>query len=599
MSVDRLQGTDGIRRPVALSSDPRVQGLTPQDAFLRKGLLTQQFVELYVYAYVAGQKSAREVVVGWDPRDPAGDFTRAAVLGVRKTGATAVVVGICPTPAVALYHVWRGTDAAFIVTASHNFRDQHGIKIFRGATPLKLFPEEDRALTARVLGLDYAKDVAPLEATGGEVEARDEAIRVFSDFHLDARNSWLAEGETTGDFPLLVDPANGALSGVAADVLRALHGGSVDEINADTESGDVNRNSGVADLEGVAEIERGDLRFVEHRTVAALFERGGSAAVFDGDGDRFYLLTHDAESDRVLVLSGDETAVHQARHRAPPKSDTLYVNTVESDLNAARAAHALGYAPVLTGVGDKWVLKQAADAPDRYGIGSEETGHNISRGVVTTRAGEEAFVFLGNGLKSAVNTLVATRGLAPREAHHPFTPGFKRTFYVYYTRKELLFKDSEVMHTVAEIIERQCSLGPTVPRPRPEEPDMLYLAVDEGGGAQRAGIFVRNSGTENKTGVSVRGGMEDSEALVAVGEEALVFLARAMKDRDHPMALAELDVLRALDGGARPDEALAVPSGVNRERLLLEMAVKEKVIRRCEAGYERTELGTRMLEALS
>ncbi len=129
---------------------------------------------------------------------------------------------------------------------------------------------------------------------------------------------------------------------------------------------------------------------------------------------------------------------------------------------------------------------------------------------------------------------------------------------------------------------------------------MLYLAVNEGvGGAQRAGIFARNSGTENKTGVSVRGGMEDSDALVAVGEEALVFLARAMKDRDHPMARAELDVLRALEGGAQPDAALTIPSGVNRERLLLEMAVKEKVIRRCEAGYERTELGTRMLEALS
>ncbi len=128
---------------------------------------------------------------------------------------------------------------------------------------------------------------------------------------------------------------------------------------------------------------------------------------------------------------------------------------------------------------------------------------------------------------------------------------------------------------------------------------MLYLAVNESGGAQRAGIFVRNSGTENKTGVSVRGGMEDADALVAVGEEALVFLARAMKDRDHPMARAEMGVLRALDGGAQPDRALTIPSGVNRERLLLEMAAKENVIRRCEAGYERTELGTRMLEALS
>ena len=67
----------------------------------------------------------------------------------------------------------------------------------------------------------------------------------------------------------------------------------------------------------------------------------------------------------------------------------MYINTVESDLNAARAAQAMGYTSVLTGVGDKWILKQAAKHPDRYGIGSEETGHNISRGVLKTRAGDE------------------------------------------------------------------------------------------------------------------------------------------------------------------------------------------------------------------
>ena len=86
-----------------------------------------------------------------------------SVRGVRKAGATAVVVGICPTPGVAMYQVWRGATAAFMVTASHNFRDQNGIKIFHGPHALKLFPDDDRALTRRVLDLDYAADVAPLD----------------------------------------------------------------------------------------------------------------------------------------------------------------------------------------------------------------------------------------------------------------------------------------------------------------------------------------------------------------------------------------------------------------------------------------------------
>ena len=152
---------------------------------------------------------------------------------------------------------------------------------------------------------------------------------------------------------------------------------------------------------------------------------------------------------------------------------------------------------------------------------------------------------------------------------------------------------------VEAVIRDACELGPIEPRPRPEEPDMLYLAVLEEGGRQRAGIFVRNSGTEEKTGVNVRGSLEDADELTRIGEEAIIHLARAMKDRDHAMARAERQVLAALRGGPRTAEKLPVPEGVHRERLIEELANKEKVIRACAAGYELTPLGVRMLEASS
>ena len=208
-------------------------------------------------------------------------------------------------------------------------------------------------------------------------------------------------------------------------------------------------------------------------------------------------------------------------------------------------------------------------------------------------------MFLGNGLKSALNTFVSTRGLTAREAHRPFPPGFKRTFYVYYTRKELLAKDSDVFREVGEIIRGACDLGPTAPQGRPEEPDMLYLAVREEDGAQRAGVFVRNSGTEEKTGVNVRGATDDADALVAIGEAAVIHLAKTMKDWNHPMAKAERAVLDALSDGPLPAGRLPIPEGVHEERLIEELANKEKVIRECAEGFERTELGTKMLEVWS
>jgi len=593
--IDRLQGTDGIRRPVLPSTDARLAGLTPLEAFLQKGVITEQFMELYVYAFVTSLENRSEIVIGWDPRDPAGLFTDAATRGIRKAGAKAVVLGVCPTPGVAIYQVWRGAPAAFMITASHNFRDQNGIKIFRGPHALKLFPDDDRQLTQRVLDLDYARDLVPLAETGGVEQAHDSAVEVFSRFHLDPRNSWLPEGETLGDFPLIVDAANGAMSNVAAEVFRSLHGGEVIEVNADVAGGQVNKDSGVADLEGHTVIERGEKRYANHRAVQEVFARKGKAAVFDADGDRFYRLDYDEANDRVLVLSGDETAVHQAKFHMPPAPGTLYVNTVESDLNAARYAGTLGYEPRLTAVGDKWVLQQAAEHPDTYGIGSEETGHNISKGTLDDAAGNERVIFTGNGLKSALNTFVSTRGLTPAEAHRPFEPGFKRTFYVYYTDKSALVADSDVFTGVAEAIEATCTLGPVRRVVHEAEPDMLYLAVDADDGSQRGGVFVRNSGTEEKTGVNVRGSVEDQDALVAMGEAALLFLSANMKDHGHAMAQAERAILEALASGAMAEDALPIPDGVNRERLLLELEHKEKVIRSVDDGFERTERGARML----
>ena len=108
---------------------------------------------------------------------------------------------------------------------------------------------------------------------------------------------------------------------------------------------------------------------------------------------------------------------------------------------------------------------------------------------------------------------------------------------------------------------------------------------------------MRNSGTEEKTGVNVRGPVEDGDRLVEVGEAAVLYLARAMKDREHPMAKAEKAVLEALADGPLAADALPIPDEVHRERLLEELANKEKVIRACSGGYERTPLGERMLEA--
>ena len=175
LMIPRLQGTDGIRGMVRLSSDPVVEGLTPVEAFLNKGVITEEFMELYTYAHVTDMKdrgmmtNGDEIVIGWDPRDREGRFTSAAVRGIRKGGGKALIIGIMPTPAIPIYMLYRGSKGAFMITASHNPMDQNGIKIFMKTHGLKPLCGDDLHLTSAIYKIDY-EEVRGWKEEGGYEE---------------------------------------------------------------------------------------------------------------------------------------------------------------------------------------------------------------------------------------------------------------------------------------------------------------------------------------------------------------------------------------------------------------------------------------------
>jgi phosphomannomutase len=628
--VDRIQGTDGIRRDVRPQTDPSLAGLSPWEAFDARGVITDAFLEGYAYAFArlcleAGPPS-REIVVGCDPRDPAGVFSGAVVRGARKAGATAAVMGVAPTPAVPMYMAFRGAAAGLMVTASHNPAGQNGVKIFLAPAGLKLLPADDRRLTAAVAALDW-DEVAAAEPRGREVDVSAEWREVFAGFHLAECNSWLRAGERPlADFVLVVDPARGSFSGYAMNILRA-YGADVVEVNADEGDGRVNWRSGVADLEGVASLSFDDVaaggRFAEYPALTALDKLAGeydaalaagesflAGVIFDADGDRLFLVVYDPAAGEFAVLSGDEVAMLQAgelaRRLGGSGGGRAFVNTVESDLAVAGAAASLGFEPILKAVGDKWILTEAwrrasgagevgedafafsaslasrfgaagglphvRDIP--YGVGCEETGHAITFGELVRADGSGVPFAAGNGLKSALNVLAGVaalrKKLGPAELYGklraPFARGYKGNDYVFFTDKERLLAGGPAYEFMAN--EVKAALAERVPSLSlkrlefAEEPDMLYWAGFDGG-RHVFGVFCRNSGTEDKSALYVRAAGPWAEAAAALEEELYPKFYAAVKDADDPRSAAEL---AWLVGGAPPEdeELLRVAEDVER-----------------------------------
>ncbi|MCP4749727.1 MAG: hypothetical protein GY866_02435 [Proteobacteria bacterium] len=675
----RLQGTDGIRGRIADDAD--LKGSTALEFFLESGFLTPSFFEVYAYAYAslllksgAGVEGG-SIVVGWDPRDSKGVFNRAAIRGIRKAGLDVVEVGMLPTPAVPLYMLAVKAEGSMVLTASHNPSDQNGIKLFHGFTALKFLPTDDQALTEMIETL-HIVDLGGIVAKGGLADHAVRARELFVSFCCDPLNSWITD-EDFSDTVLVVDASKGAVSGVVEEIFSAYS--FKDIVFANLEGG-INESCGVADLEGMESIPGGDVlpadsTFHSYQALKTMFEKSRTVAdigtgrtklvglVFDGDGDRCYRLDYRPERDELLVSSGDLLGVHQAKYLKErgdwKENEAWFINTVESDLNTALTAGEMGYEPVITGVGDKWILLKAVldmihsavdpgsepgreiaaylsetdknreisglklsrlwkdytlsgieENPEsnyRFRIGIEESGHCITPGFLK-RGSETVRCYAGNGIKAALNSLTAIKTNYLRNTEddwfdaisQPFAAGIRYTAYVYYVDKSRMMPGSDLRTKLKSVL--TSLIEQTFPEEYsaefvefPEEDSMLYCRVLKDRKMCGA-LFIRNSGTEDKSALYLRGRSQISAYLDQIASHLHLFLLKELKNTENDFAKFEKKLLFALEQGesvrALSEEYPSLPV----DRIIKEVEMKENLIVRRQGGLMLTEKGKLLIE---
>ncbi|MDH5637203.1 MAG: hypothetical protein OEZ04_01790, partial [Nitrospinota bacterium] len=562
------------------------------------------------------------------------------------------VIGVAPTPLAALFAQSIGAAGAIVITASHNPASYNGVKIFtrRG---LKLLPPDDVELTRLVMETDYEATVKNAPVITETKECSGEAWGLYLRYHLDPANCG-ANSDSLEKVTLVVDAANGAMAPVNKDTYVKAGFGRVAVVNQALD-GSVNQKCGVSELEGVGTITRDMLRpggrFHENLTVAAVFELGRNGAgdhvwgaVFDGDGDRLYMIIYDPLRDNARVLTGDDTTALMAWGHKDSDQEKYFVNTVESDLNIALAAEGMGYQTEMTAVGDKWILMKAAlelvrrcgnahvikkverhvtegtlgadllerildDAKISFAgiepplfIGGEESGHSITNGFMSQRDGGGATtpVYHGNGFKCLLNTSVVLSGMMGG-VMMVYEPGFKKTLYAYHVDKTKwrrgLAPWKEADSITAQWASRQAPPLTITEMIRPEEPDMLYIKLMEEG-SHVASVFIRSSGTEDKTGVSLRGAERLSLALADLGEELLAMLMLAIKNPQGAMGAAEVELLKVIEAQGGAPQAPVAELDEREYGRLLEEAAKQGLVTLAGPGADITDRGRWLLSSL-
>jgi phosphoglucosamine mutase len=330
----RFFGTDGVRGVVG-------EGLTV-DLVERLGRAATRW------------SGARRVFVGRDTRGSGPELEQALAHGIASAGATAVLGGVLPTPAVALAPL----DLGVVVSASHNPPEYNGIKFF-DARGSKLSDEAEEEIEGLL-------DEPATGPQGDVVQAQGASAayiaHVLGHFGTDLTGLRIA-----------VDCANGAYAGLAPAAFERL-GASVAAIGNEPDGTNINLGCGATNT---AELQ-------------ALVAGGGFdlGVAFDGDGDRML-----AVDERGELVDGDGIVAVLALE--------LGVDIVAVTQMTNMGFHALmrerGVRVVTTEVGDRNVL----EALRREGgiLGAEQSGHIIYLRNHVTGDGLVAALLLCGALK--------------------------------------------------------------------------------------------------------------------------------------------------------------------------------------------------------
>lgn len=330
----------------------------------------------------AGGRPPR-VLLGMDTRESGPEIAGALAAGIRARGGEAVLIGVIPTPGVAVLCRRTSADAGISISASHNPWEDNGVKVF-GSDGMKLSDELEKQTEEEMMLL---RD----ESGSGEIDSLDDSpdlLHQYEEFLLEGLRPGALDG-----LHVVLDTGNGAAWQLAPDVFARL-GADVETIHNSPDGRNINEGCGALHPEPLAE---------RVRASGAAF-----GVAFDGDADRAIFV-----DDQGKIRDGDEIILLWARElrRKGTLPQGLVVTTVMSNLGFERQLAHEGLRLLRANVGDKYVLEMMRE--NGAMLGGEQSGHIIDLSRHTT----------GDGIYTAVSVAQVLRGAGkPMSQLHTFDP---------------------------------------------------------------------------------------------------------------------------------------------------------------------------------
>ena len=307
-----------------------------------------------------------KIFIGKDTRISSDILEAALVSGICSVGADAHILGVIPTPAVAMLVKRYGGDAGVMISASHNSVEFNGIKLF-SSTGYKLSDEIEEEIERLIL--DNPEEIALKNGT--------ELGRITYDKNAEwdyVRYVMKTIQGDLGGLRVAIDCANGSASATAEKLFSGL-GATCYLMNCTPDGTNINEKCGSTHMDGL-------MRFVRENKCHV-------GVAFDGDADRCL-----AVDENGMLIDGDKMIAICAKYlneQGLLRNHTAVV-TVMTNLGFTHFAKENEINIITAKVGDRYVLEQMLEGG--YNLGGEQSGHIIFLDDATTGDGQLSAVKL-------------------------------------------------------------------------------------------------------------------------------------------------------------------------------------------------------------
>lgn len=308
------------------------------------------------------------IVIGMDTRNSGSMLSCSLASGISSVGRQPLLVDVIPTPAVPILMNELDAKVGVMISASHNYASDNGIKFFN-SQGYKFSPSNEHIIEEEVYGADKVDPVSWDDL--GDIKTVPNPTQAY----LKAVKRRLDNPPDLSGLKIGLDCAHGAAYKVAPQLFSEF-GASLDRIGVSPTGKNINQNCGSTSL--------GRLKSLVKKNNLDL------GIAFDGDGDRVLLVDEKGQTvdgDKILYMIAGW--LERNNELNPP----IVVATVMSNIGLERALSEKGISLLRTQVGDKHVAQEMET--NNALLGGEQSGHIIFSQVNTT----------GDGMVTAVKVL--------------------------------------------------------------------------------------------------------------------------------------------------------------------------------------------------